>query len=285
VTVRGNRYVGRLIAPSTFAVLVFLGCLTAMLYYSFLPSLGMARVGEGFTLASYWAFLGDAFNLAYLWRSLWIATYTTLIVLALAYPVAYFMSYCSARTRVVVSVLLLVQFFTSYVIRTYAVVLVLGRYGIVNRILTGAGIIDRPATLLFTEFAVALGLVVVAIPFMVFPIYGSIAAIPPNLIVAAKSLGATRAQIFAEVVLPLSLPGVAAGVIIVYLFNLTAFITPNLLGGGYFDMIANFIYDRAMNTQEYPLAAAAAMVSLVLTVVLVYLLQKGFGAAIKGAAR
>jgi ABC-type spermidine/putrescine transport system permease subunit I len=86
-------------------------------------------------------------------------------------------------------------------------------------------------------------------------------------------------------VLPLSLPGVAAGVVIVCLFNLTAFITPNLLGGGYFDMIANFIYDRAMNTQEYPLAAAAAMVSLLLTVVLVYLLQKGFGAAIKGATR
>jgi ABC-type spermidine/putrescine transport system permease subunit I len=74
-------------------------------------------------------------------------------------------------------------------------------------------------------------------------------------------------------------------VVIVCLFNLTAFITPNLLGGGYFDMIANFIYDRAMNTQEYPLAAAAAMVSLLLTVVLVYLLQKGFGAAIKGATR
>jgi ABC-type spermidine/putrescine transport system permease subunit I len=93
-----------------------------------------------------------------------------LIVLVLAYPVAYFMSYCSARTRVIVSVLLLVQFFTSYVIRTYAVVLVLGRYGIVNRTLMGLGIIDRPSTLLFTEFAVALGLVLVAIPFMVFPI-------------------------------------------------------------------------------------------------------------------
>jgi ABC-type spermidine/putrescine transport system permease subunit I len=277
--------VGRLVAPAGATVLIFFACLATMAHYSVLPSLGMARVGEGFTFSAYEAFLGDAFNLAYLWRSLHIATYTTLLVLVLAYPVAYYMSYCSPRMRLLVSVLLLVQFFTSYVIRTYAIVLVLGRFGVINRGLIGLGIIDEPLKLLFTEFAVALGLVVVAIPFMVFPIYGSIAGIPPNLLTASKSLGATQLRTFFEIVLPLSLPGVAAGVVIVYLFNLTAFITPSLLGGSQFDMIANFIFDRALNTQEYPMAAAASMVSLIVTVVLVYLLQKGFAAAIRGATR
>ncbi len=276
---------GRLVTPGVVAVAVFFSCLGIMAYYSFLPSLGMAQVGSGFTWANYGAFLGDSFNLGYLWRSLRVATYTTLIVLVLGYAVAYFMSFCRPRTRVLISVLLLVQFFTSYVIRTYAIVLVLGRYGVVNETMMALGITEEPIKLLFNEFAVALGIVLVAIPFMVFPIYSSIAAIPPNLLTAAESLGATRLKIFREVILPMSMPGVAAGVIIVYLFNFTSFITPSLLGGGYFDMIANLIYDQAMNTQEYPVAAATSMIALVLTIFIVYALQKGFAAAIRGAER
>lgn len=256
-----------------------------MAYYSFLPSLGMARVGTGFTWANYEAFLGDAFNLSYLWRSLRVATYTTAIVLLLGYAVAYFMSLCSPRVRMIVSVILLVQFFTSFVIRTYAIVLVLGRYGIVNEILQTLGITEAPVRLLFNEFAVAAGIILVAVPFMVFPIYSSIAAIPPNLLTAAESLGATRLRVFYEVILPMSMPGVAAGVVIVYLFNFTSFITPSLLGGGYFDMIANLIYDQAMNTQQYPVAAATSMIALLLTILIVYGMQKAFAAMIRGAER
>lgn len=276
---------GRLVAPATAAVAIFFSCLGLMAYYSFLPSLGIAKVGSGFTWANYAGFLGDSFNLSYLWRSLRVATYTTAIVLLLGYPIAYFMTYCRPRTRMVVSVVLLVQFFTSYVVRTYAIVLVLGRYGIVNQTLQALGLTDAPMKLLFNEFAVALGIVLVAIPFMVFPIYSSIAAIPPNLLTAAESLGATRFKIFKEVILPMSMPGVAAGVVIVYLFNFTSFITPSLLGGGYFDMIANLIYDQAMNTQQYPVAAATSMVALVLTILIVYAMQKLFALTIRGAER
>lgn len=276
---------GRLVAPATATVAIFFSCLGLMAYYSFLPSLGIAKVGSGFTWANYAGFLGDSFNLSYLWRSLRVATYTTAIVLLLGYPIAYFMTYCRPRTRMVVSVVLLVQFFTSYVVRTYAIVLVLGRYGIVNQTLQALGLTDAPMKLLFNEFAVALGIVLVAIPFMVFPIYSSIAAIPPNLLTAAESLGATRFKIFKEVILPMSMPGVAAGVVIVYLFNFTSFITPSLLGGGYFDMIANLIYDQAMNTQQYPVAAATSMVALVLTILIVYAMQKLFALTIRGAER
>jgi ABC-type spermidine/putrescine transport system permease subunit I len=272
-------------APGVAAVALFFSCLGLMAYYSFLPSLGMAQVGSGFTLDNYGEFIGDSFNRAYLWRSLRVATYTTVIVLVLGYAVAYYMSFCSPRMRLLISVLLLVQFFTSYVVRTYAIVLVLGRYGVVNETLMALGITAEPLRLLFNEFAVALGIVLVAIPFMVFPIYSSIAAIPPNLLTAAESLGATRLKTFFEVILPMSMPGVAAGVVIVYLFNFTSFITPSLLGGGYFDMIANLIYDQAMNTQEYPLAAATSVIALVLTVAIVYALQKMFAVTIRGAER
>ena len=276
---------GRLVAPGAAAVAVFFSCLGIMVYYSFLPSLGIAQVGSGFTWHNYADFIGDDFHRAYLWRSLRVATYTTFIVLVLGYAVAYFMSFCSPRTRLVISVLLLVQFFTSYVVRTYAIVLVLGRYGVINETLMALGITQEPVKLLFNEFAVALGIVLVAIPFMVFPIYSSIAAISPNLLTAAESLGATRLKAFYQVILPMSMPGVAAGVIIVYLFNFTSFITPSFLGGGYFDMIANLIYDQAMNTQEYPLAAATSVIALVLTVLIVYALQKFFAATIRGVER
>jgi ABC-type spermidine/putrescine transport system permease subunit I len=284
--VQARTYVaGRLVAPGVAAVAVFFSCLGIMAYYSFLPSLGIAKVGTGFTLVNYEAFIGDAFNLSYLWRSLRVATYTTAIVLLMGYTIAYFMSFCSPRTRTVISVVLLVQFFTSYVVRTYAIVLVLGRYGIVNETLQALGITEAPIKLLFNEFAVALGIVLVAVPFMVFPIYSSLAAIPPNLLTAAESLGATRFKIFTEVILPMSMPGVAAGVVIVYLFNFTSFITPSLLGGGYFDMIANLIYDQAMNTQQYPVAAATSMIALVLTILIVYAMQKAFAQMIRGTER
>jgi putative spermidine/putrescine transport system permease protein len=275
----------RLLLPGLLALAFFFGCLGAMAYYSLLPSLGMAKIGTGITLQNYANFLGDAFYLSYLWRSLRIAAYTTLIALLGGFCVAYAMTLCSPGTRMLVSILLLVQFFTSYVIRTYAIGLVLGRHGIVNEGLLALGLIDEPVKLIFNEFAVAAGIVLVAIPFMVFPIYSSLAAIPPNLVAAAESLGATRLRVFWSVTFPLALPGIAAGVIVVFLFNLTSFITPALLGGGYFDMIANLIYDQAMNTQDYPLAAATSVVSLAVTLLAVYALQRLFSQFIRGTDR
>jgi ABC-type spermidine/putrescine transport system permease subunit I len=280
-----SRHAVQLLSPGVLTLVFFFGCLGTMAYYSLVPSLGMARIGTGFTLKNYSTFLGDSFYLSYLWRSLRIASYTTVITLFCGFALAYFMSLCSSRLRVLISMLLLVQFFTSYVIRTYAIGLVLGRTGVVNETLLRLGVIREPLELIFNEFAVALGIVLVAIPFMVFPIYSSLAAIPSNLRTAAESLGATRFKVFWRVTFPLSLPGVAAGVIVVYLFNLTSFITPALLGGGYFDMIANLIYDQAMNTQDYPLAAATSMVSLAVTMAVVYALQRIFSGFIRGTER
>ncbi|MGE0714719.1 MAG: ABC transporter permease [Alphaproteobacteria bacterium] len=282
---RSRLALATLIGPGTLLLAAFLGCLGVLLVQSFLPSAGMARVGEGFTLASYAQFLGDSFYLGYLVRSIVIAAYTTAIVLVLGYVVAYHMTLCGRRLRLFISIVLLVQFFTSFVIRTYAVMLVLGRYGIVNETLQSAGVTDEPLRLLFNEFAVATGIVLTAVPYMVFPVYGSLMAIEPNLRAAAQSLGANRLRIFWEVVFPLSLPGVAAATVIVFLFALTSYIAPGLLGGGYFDMIANLIYDKAVNAQDYPFAAAAAVVSVTTTLALVYLMQKGFRAAIRGTER
>jgi ABC-type spermidine/putrescine transport system permease subunit I len=266
-----------LVAPALGVILFFFGCLGVMVVYSFLPNTGMAQVGTEFTLANYERLFGSSLYLSYVSRSLILSTYCTLVTLILGYAVAYLMYRATPRLRLVISLVLIVQFFTAYVIRTYAIMLVLGRNGLINKVLLGLGVIDRPLQLLFNELGVAIGMVMVSIPFMVFPIYSSLHAIPRNLEPAAQALGAGPLQCFWTVILPLSIPGIAAGVIIVYLFEVTAYIIPALLGGGYYDMVANLIYSKAMGAMDYPLSAAIAMTMLVISCVIVYGAQKAFG--------
>lgn len=269
--------VAPLVAPAVAVVLFFFGCLGVMVAYSFLPNTGMAQVGSEFTLANYSRFLGNPFYLSYVFRSLTLSAYCTAVTLVLGYAVAYVMYRATPRMLLLISLVLIVQFFTAYVIRTYAIMLVLGRNGLINQVLLGLGVIDQPLKLLFNEIGVAIGMVMVSIPFMVFPIYSSLHAIPRNLEPAAHALGATPFRCFWTITLPLTIPGIAAGVIIVYLFEVTAYIIPALLGGGYYDMVANLIYSKAMGAMDYPLSAAVAMSMLVISVVIVYSAQKAFG--------
>jgi ABC-type spermidine/putrescine transport system permease subunit I len=266
-----------LVAPALAVVLFFFACLGVMVAYSFLPNAGMAQVGTGFTLANYGRFFGNAFYLSYVSRSLVLSMYCTAVTLVLGYAVAYLMYRATPRMLLLISLVLIVQFFTAYVIRTYAIMLVLGRNGLINQVLMGLGVIDQPLKLLFNEIGVAIGMVLVSIPFMVFPIYSSLHAIPKNLEPAAHALGAGPLRCFWTIILPLTIPGIAAGVVIVYLFEVTAYIIPALLGGGYYDMVANLIYSKAMGAMDYPLSSAIAMTMLVISCVIVYGAQKAFG--------
>lgn len=263
-------------APAAMVIGFFFYTLSVMLHYSVLPSDGPGLVGDTLTLENYQRFLGSAFYLEYLLRSLWISTYCTIITAVLGYLIAYFMYRSGPLVRLITGTILIVQFFTAYVIRTYAVMLVIGKTGLLNASLLGLGLIDKPMAILFTETGVAIGMVMISIPFMVFPILTSLQNIPNNLELAAASLGARKTHAFWSVIFPLSLPGVAAGVVIVYLFELTSYIMPGILGGGYVDMMANLIYAKAMNSFDYPLAAAAATVMLVVSGLAIYLLQKAF---------
>jgi putative spermidine/putrescine transport system permease protein len=266
-----------LVAPALTVVLFFFGCLAVMVTYSFLPNVGMAQVGSDFTLANYGRFFSNSFYLSYIYRSLLLSTYCTAVTLVLGYAVAYVMYRATPRMLLLISLVLIVQFFTAYVIRTYAIMLVLGRNGLVNQVLLGLGVIDQPLKLLFNEIGVAIGMVMVSIPFMVFPIYSSLHSIPKNLEPAAQALGASPIRCFWAIILPLTIPGIAAGVIIVYLFEVTAYIIPALLGGGYYDMVANLIYSKAMGAMDYPLSSAVAMTMLIISGVIVFSLQKAFG--------
>lgn len=234
-------------------------------------------------LAHYRRFLGDPFYLGYLWRSFRVALYCTPLTLLLGYPVAYVMARASRAVRLLMTLLLVVQFFSSYVIRGYALMAVLGNNGLINRTLLALGLVERPVRLMYNELGVAIGLVVVAFPFMVFPVYSVLKNIRPSLGEAAAGLGGRPWQVFWTVTVPLSLPGVAAGVLLVFLFDLTSFVIPGLLGAGYFDMIANLIFDQALSVLNPGFASAAAMVLLGVTLLVVYGLQRGFARLAGGA--
>lgn len=266
-----------LLLPAALVIATFLGSLAITGATSFSDAHG------NWTVRHYERFLSDSHFLNYLWRSFRIAAYCTPLTLLLGYPFAYVMSRSSPTARLALTLILVVQFFTSYIVRTYALILVLGNNGILNRSLIDLGILDQPLKLLFHEAGVAISLALVPLPFMILPIYSVLKNIEPNLEAAASSLGASRLKVFWFVIFPLSLPGVVAGVVLVFLFDLTAFIMPAMLGGGYVDMIANAIHEQAMAVLDKPFAAAMSMVLLVITLLVLYAINV-FGSRVSGEA-
>jgi putative spermidine/putrescine transport system permease protein len=271
---RGLR-VATLVLPAVLVIAMFFAMMSTMLVSSLSPG-EVVQGMRAYTLEHYRRFLGSSFYWGYLTGSLWISLYCTFITAVLGYFIAYFMFRASSAVRLVVGSVLIVQFFTAYVIRSYAVMLLVGKTGFLNQALLALGIVDAPLRILFTQTAVAIGLVQVSLPFMVFPILASLNAIPANLEMASASLGASGFKTFWTIIFPLTFPGIAAGVVVVYLFELTSYIVPGMLGGGYADMIANLIYNKAMRSFEYGFAAAAAVVTLVVSAAIVYGLNRSF---------
>ena len=220
--------------------------------------------------ASYQKFLGDDLYRAYVVRSFRVAAWTTLCTVVIGYAIAYVMTRVSPPVRRLLVMLLVLQFFSVSVTRIYSIILLLGNNGAVNRSLLALGAIDAPMRLIYNELGVVIGLVNAALPFAVFPIYSVLERVPASLREAAHTLGARRGRTFWQVVFPLSLPGVSASVVIVFLYSLGAFATPLMLGGGFVDLISVFAYEQAINFSNYGFAAAGAIVTSVLGLVLVY---------------
>jgi len=228
------------------------------------------NVPAGPWYAHYERFFGQDLYTAYLYRSFRIAGWTTVCAATIGYAIAYVMTRATASTRRLILMILVLQFFSVSVTRIYSIILLLGNNGAVNRGLIAAGVIDSPIRLIYNELGVVIGLVNAALPFAVFPIYSVLERIPVSYREAAHTLGALRGRIFWQIVFPLSMPGVGASVVIVFLYSLGAFATPLMLGGGFVDLIAVFSYEQAINFSNYGFAAAGAVASTVLGLVLVY---------------
>jgi ABC-type spermidine/putrescine transport system permease subunit I len=252
-----------LISPAIVLLGLLSAAVASMLVASFAPT-GATPLGH------YHRFLSDPTYLAYVTRSFRVALYTTVGALVLGYPIAYVMSRVSAPARRLLMLVLVLQFFSVNVTRIYALVLLLGNNGVINRALLALGLVDSRVPLIYNELGVTIGLISAALPFAVFPISTVLARIPVSLGEAARMLGASRTRTFWLVVFPLSLSGVSASVTIVFLYSLGAFATPLLLGGGFVDLIAVFSYEQAVNLSDYGFAAAGAVVTLGCAFLVVY---------------
>jgi ABC-type spermidine/putrescine transport system permease subunit I len=210
----------------------------------------------------------DELYLAVLIDSLEIAALVTLICLALAYPVALWLARAGRLGLIVGMGFLLLPFWTSILVRTYAWMVLLGRSGVVNRALRDWGLIEFPLPLLHNLTGVLVGVVHVLLPYMVFPIYAALLRIDPDLSRAAEGLGAPAWRAFLRITLPLSLPGVFAGCALVFVLSLGFFITPALLGGGRVIMIAMLIEQQVREFLDWPFAAALSTVLLAATLLI-----------------
>lgn len=225
------------------------------------------------SLDNYTKFLGDPFYLGILWRTFKIALLVTGATLVLGYPVAYHLSRARGRRRAYLTLLILAPLLVSVVVRSFGWLVILGRNGLVNAVLTGLGVVDEPLRLLYTESAIVLGLTHVFLSFMVLSIAAALGRIDPALVHAAQNLGATPFGTFRRVILPLSLPGVAAGSLIVFTLSTSAFITPALLGGPRVKVMSYLTYQQTLLLSDWPYGGAIAFILLALTAatVLVYL--------------
>lgn len=246
-----------LLSPGLLWLILFFAVpLAVLLGYSVLHRGTYGGVSPGFTLEHYQRF-ADPIYLSIVWRTLWIALATTGLCLLLGYPVAYVIAR-AGRWRHLLLFLVILPFWTSFLVRTYAMIVLLRGGGVVNSVLTGLGVVAAPLDLLYTPGAVLAGLVYGYLPFMILPIYASLERLDLDLLDAAEALGARAFSRFRRVTLPLSLPGVAAGSLLVFIPALGAFLTPDLLGGAKSLMLGNLIQNQFGPARNWPFGSAVS---------------------------
>ncbi len=232
-----------------------------------------------FTVANYAKALGDSFYLGVLFRTMWLAFLVTLVTLVVGYPVAYYVRLSSGRAQAYLLLLIIAPLMVSLIVRAFGWVVVFGSRGVLNFLLLRAGVIETPLRLMYTEFAVIVGMAHVYFPFMVLALLSSLQNIDPTLRLAANNLGAGRVRTFWRITLPLSLPGVLAGSMIVFCLSASAFVTPTVLGGPRVKVMAYMVWEQFLLILNWPLGAAIGFVLLVITtgLMLVYnrLLERG----------
>lgn len=204
---------------------------------------------------------------------------TTLATILIGYPLAYYIARTSARLRAVLLFLILIPFWTNFIIRIYAWIMILRTEGLLNGMLLGLGFIQTPLNILYTPTAVFIGMVYEFLPFMVLPLFASLEKIEMAQLEAAADLGARPWRAFLRITLPLSVPGIVAGSILVFIPAMGMFVVPDLMGGAKTVLVGNLIRNQFLTARDWPFGAAASMLLLITTLIftLVYTRRSGFG--------
>lgn len=237
-------------------------------------------VGSQWTIQNYWTFISDPYYLSVLWRTIRIGLVTTLVTLGLGYPLAMVLTATHGRLRSWLIFLLLAPLLTSMVIRSYGWVILLGTQGPVTELFRMLGV--PVPQLLYTEFAVDLGMVHVFLAYMVLPILGSLENIDPAILRAAANLGAGRWYTFRHVLFPLTLPGVSAGAVMVFSLTASSFVTPSILGGPRVPVMSELAYDRVVSVMNWPYGSAIGFVLIFVTLLLLLIYSGVLKGSLKG---
>lgn len=241
-----------------------------MATYAFRPRHILGGVYPGWTMV-YVARLVEPLYLVVLWRSVMLSLVTTALALLVSYPIA-MVILRATRWRSLLLFLVVLPFWTSFLVRTYATIFLLRDTGLINQVLQGVGLIHEPLRLLYTPGAVLFGLVTGFVPFMVLPIYASLEKIDPALLEAAEALGAPEWRRFIRVIWPLTLPGVVVGSLLVFVPSLGSFLTSDLLGGAKVELIGNLVQNQFTSARNWPFGSALSF--LLLLVVMVGMLTR-----------
>ncbi len=250
---------GLLAAPLAWMGLFFFVPLLLVFVISFLMRGTYGGVEWTFSLGSYATLLDPLYLRIYL-RSILLATATTTICLLLGFPLAYYMARLPAPWQAVWMVLIMIPFWTNFLVRTYAWIFILRSEGLLNTVLTDLALISRPVEILYTEAAILIGLVYGYLPFMVLPLYAALERLDKSLVEAAADLYAPGWARFRRVILPLAKPGVVAGCLLVFIPSVGAFITPDLLGGAKTMMVGNLIQHEFLVVRDWPFGSAVSFV-------------------------
>lgn len=260
---------GGLLAPGALWLLLFFN--VPLLIVLFISLVERGRAGGIkhpviFTLENFTDFF-DPLYLGIFLHSLRIGLVVTALCVLVGYPLAYFIAKRPPRWRDALMLLVMIPFWTNFLVRTYALKQVLGSDGLINSVLIGLGLIEAPLDLLFNEFAVIVGLVYGYLPFAILPMYASIEKFDYTLIEAANDLGANAGRAFWRVMLPMTLPGVIAAVVLTLVPVVGAFITPDIMGGGKVEMIGTLINRQFGVARNWPFGSAISLVLMALVLV------------------
>ena len=267
-----------LLSPSLTAVFLLLVVpVCFVVVYSFWLRAPTGADIPAFQFGNYAKFFADLFYPTVLIRTIRVALETVALCLVMGYIPAYFFYRTRSRVRPFLLLLIMLPFWISFIIRTLSWINILGDTGLINHFLIKSGLLSEPLGMLYNEGAVLLGLIQYLLPFMILNVYVSLEAIDKSLAEAARSLGCTEWQAFKEITLPLSLPGVSAGCLLVFVLTSGSYLPPMILGGPGNDMIANLVFKRIIGTLDWPFGSAISVILLSLLMIIIYTYNRYLG--------
>ncbi|MGE0716037.1 MAG: ABC transporter permease, partial [Alphaproteobacteria bacterium] len=238
-------------------------------------------IGTGYTAEHYLKLVSDGFHLEIVARTVLLGLAVTFLTFVIGYPVAYFLARTRSRWRHWLTLLVVFPLLLNLVVRTFGWMAILANRGLVNDMLMGLGWIETPLKLMFNFTGLLIGLTHIFLPYMVLTVMGAIQNIPRDLEDAARTLGGSRLAAFRDVTLPLSVPGIVSGAILVFVLTITALVTPRLLGGPTYQVMSTMIYDQFLRLLNWPAGSAMAFVLtavVVATIAVLNLAARRWGA-------